>query len=159
MAAVSVIIPFGHRNDHEDRLFAWCYRRWEREFPEYELLVGDGGRPFNRSRARNRVAADAAGDVLVFINADTTWLDPLDIRRAVDRAAAGEWVLPAAYVETTEEYAIGVLNGTRPGMPPPGQYDRIRDMSCAGPQIVSAEHYRTLRRRVHRMGMGRLGVP
>lgn len=141
MADVSVIIPFGHRNDHEDLLFAWCYRRWQREFPDFELLVGDGGRPFNRSRARNHVASLATGQVFVFINADTTWLDPVDIRRATDSAGDGTWVLPAAYVETTEDYALGVIHGAAPVMPPATQYSRIRDMSCAGPQIVSREQW------------------
>lgn len=141
MVDVAVCVGFRPRNDHEQTLWDWCRQRWETVFPDWPVHTADSGHdPFNRSASRNR-AADAAGDVdvYVFANADTTFLNSADMVDAAAVAATGQWVLPACYVETAAAYTDETVDSDpRAEMVDPlSDYERQLPDSPAGPQIMS----------------------
>jgi hypothetical protein len=82
---VSLLVPF--RDDGErGRLWDWCRARWQRQHPDWELVVhpGDDIEPFSKTTAVNAAAREANGDVFVVADADC-WMDA-DITRALEYA-------------------------------------------------------------------------
>lgn len=86
---VVILAPARSDGGWRDKLWEFCRKIWEENFPEWEIFEGfhlaEEG-PFNRSMAINR-AAKAAGDwdAALIIDRDTI-SDPDAIRRAVDHA-------------------------------------------------------------------------
>lgn len=82
------LVPRRSDGGHRDRLWAYCRARWERYFPDIEVVEGhhDEG-SFNRSAAINRAAADAGDwDLGIVIDSDVM-LSVSQVRAAIDRAA------------------------------------------------------------------------
>lgn len=79
----SVVIPyFNPQNDeHRADALGFVAGRWRSDFPDCEIVYGEANG--NRSRARNEAAAQASGDILVICDADTTYVDPAQIERAL----------------------------------------------------------------------------
>lgn len=111
MPEVSILIPYGPRSDWEERLFAFTIQRWSEFFPDWEIVLGDGGTPFNRSRARNDAASRASGDIFVVCDADTTFLNAHDLRIVRNLTDLKKWYLPAQYYQTTEQWTRDLLDG------------------------------------------------
>ena len=91
---VSILVPF--RDDgHRQASMEWIVARWRHHWPEAEVIIrpDDGRDPFSKSVALQACAADATGDVLILLDADT-WCDVPTIRHAVEVAAEGALVMP-----------------------------------------------------------------
>lgn len=73
MPEFSLLIPHDDRGDvHRNALVAWTSAYWRSRLPEAEVLVGGvGADPPNRAANRNLLAAQAATDLLAFVDADT----------------------------------------------------------------------------------------
>lgn len=80
---ISVLVAF--RDDPPGpRTEVWnlIRERLERELPEAEICVGtDDSVPFNKSKALNRAAAQASGEVLLLTDSDT-WIAPVQVQGA-----------------------------------------------------------------------------
>lgn len=145
MITAAVCVGFRPRNEHDERVWDWCRRRWEALHPEWPVLVADSGHEkYNRSASHNAAAKRADGvDVLIFCNSDTVCYQANDVRLAVESAASGTWVLSDRYFETSQAY-WSVVQHENPGdeLPDPmSGYDRFLPDSCAGPQVMSAEAF------------------
>jgi len=86
---VAVVVPRRGDGGRRDELWRWVRDRWAREHPEFAVHEGhhDDG-PFNRAAALNRAIA-AAGDVDVYVIADSdsfVGADQLD--QAIDLATS-----------------------------------------------------------------------
>lgn len=88
---VAVLVP--RRSDGggiRDQTWTWLAARWAAERPGYRIVEGhdDDDGPFNRSRALNRAARQAAdADVLVVADGDS-FTEGSQLADAVDRAVA-----------------------------------------------------------------------
>lgn len=146
---VAVCVGFRPRNEHDQRVWDWCQRRWEAHFPYWHIFVADSlAEKYNRSEARNTAASMTDAEVLIFSNSDTTFYRADDMRAAVESAAAGTWALSANYVETSRGYCSVILHeDPADEIPDPlSSYDRQLPDSCAGPQIVRADQWRDVGR-------------
>lgn len=123
MADVSILVPYRPDGGRRDEIWAWMRARWERVFPEFEIVVGvdDGPEWFNKSKAANRAAAEASGDV--FILADTDVLVPDDnIVHGIELAVeTGRFVMPFTdyhYLDKwrSDQIMRGVTSGWRDGV-------------------------------------------
>jgi hypothetical protein len=92
---ISVLVAF--RDDPPGpRTETWdlIRERLERELPEVEICVGtDDSMPFNKSKALNRAAAQASGEVLLLTDSDT-WIAPVQVHQAQEfvQAHPRRWV-------------------------------------------------------------------
>jgi hypothetical protein len=95
---LSILIPFRDADGTRTRAKEWIVRRWAHFWPEAEIIEAsdDGLDPFNKSLAVNKAAAQATGDVLAIVDADT-WIDPQWIERGLDAIEYKRkpWVIPA----------------------------------------------------------------
>lgn len=86
---MQVLIPWTDTGcTHRRRAFEWCRDWWQ--FNGIEVLTASG----SRSAARNAVARQASGDVLIFADADTA-LQPDQLEQATDRARVTGQLTPA----------------------------------------------------------------
>lgn len=112
-----ILLPWRPDNGWRDRLWEYCRKRWEANFPEWEIFEGtcDDG-PFNRSQAVNR-AAETAGewDVALVIDGDTV-SEPDAVLRAVAYAfsTGGLGVAHDKRVMMSERATRQVLQGRLP---------------------------------------------
>ena len=88
---MKVVILLPWRPDHgwRDKLWEFCRKRWEENFPDWPIIQGtcDDG-PFNRSQAINRASQEAGDwDVALVIDGDTV-SDQNAVLRAVAYAFA-----------------------------------------------------------------------
>jgi glycosyltransferase involved in cell wall biosynthesis len=122
-------------------VFEWQQRYLRAHFPEAEIVLGDdeGANPVNRSRMRNRAAAKATNDVLVFMDADII-PQPEDLRSMVMRAANGEtsgsheWLYYSTPAQTEEVLASDPH--AAPSLPPSSSAGFRHASRWGGPLIV-----------------------
>lgn len=80
---ISVLVAF--RDDPpgpRTELWNLIRDRLERELPEVEICVGsDDSVPFNKSKALNRAATQASGEVFLLTDSDT-WIAPVQVQQA-----------------------------------------------------------------------------
>jgi glycosyltransferase involved in cell wall biosynthesis len=108
---LSILIPFGSADPWRQRLFEWVQRRYEAVLPDAEIVIGTSETPFNRSAARNDAFRRSGGDIIVVADADTICPLP-QLRRAIDMAGDGHWVLPYAahnYYNLSERATARIL--------------------------------------------------
>lgn len=145
---VAVCVGVRPRDEHDERCWDWCRRRWRAVFPDWPIHVGDSPHEqYNRSAARNVAADGVDADVIVFANSDTTFMHESDMRISVMAAFEGFWVLPDVYFETNQGYtSVVLLEDPADSMPDPlSGYDRQLSNSCAGPQIMRTDWFRDVR--------------
>lgn len=112
MSKVSVLIPYGGiYDDWRHRLFEFVVDRFRTDFPQWEVVIGDCGNPFNRSAARNVAARLATGDVYVICDADTTYPNPSQMQMMADGVDAKTWYMPEVYYQTTEKWTLETIGG------------------------------------------------
>lgn len=113
MTSVSVVIPFRSEDPERNALYRWCLARWDALHPEAEIITTHDDRidgPFCRSRAVNRGAEFASGDVLVIADADIA-VRHGQVAAGLERLDAGAtWVLPyRRMVHLTGSWTLAVL--------------------------------------------------
>jgi hypothetical protein len=109
---VSLIVPYRPDPRWEQRtpklvdganrseIWDWCRTRWERLFPDFELVTGaPDGPEMNRSKARNLAVESSTGEILVIADADTV-APSGQICEALDKVREEE----AAWVIAYERY-------------------------------------------------------
>lgn len=139
---VSILIPYGPRNEREERIAGLTIDRWSKSFPDWEIVLGEGGEPFNRSRARNDAASRASGDVFVICDADTTFFRATDLKVVSRIAGTRGWYLPAQYYQTTEEWTESLLAGG--SIESSVKYDREYNDQPGGWRICSRSDFETV---------------
>ncbi len=147
MTEVSVLIPWRSDGAHRERSFDWARRRWETLLPGAELVVcDDPNEPFSRGHARNLAFEQSSGEVVVVADADTTVGSAATLAKAIEMAAAGEWVLPyETYFNATEEHTQELLR-LAPGdeLHEPVTWEfRLTD-SISGALVMPREAFRTV---------------
>jgi hypothetical protein len=83
---VRFLVPWRSDGEYRDKLWGFTRARWEKDFPDFPIVVGsspDGA--FNRSAAINN-AAEGDWDVAVVLDADVM-CEPDQVRRAIVTAA------------------------------------------------------------------------
>lgn len=99
----SICIPHEPDGSARDLILQWTRTRWQRLFPDAEIVTaGDGAAPLrNRSRMRNRCAAQATTDTLLFVDADCFAFSPQEIETILEQ-------LPGAAM--VQYHAVSRLN-------------------------------------------------
>lgn len=108
---LSILVPFRDPDGIRTPAKEWIVARWHHFWPDAEIIVApdDGRDPFSKSVALNNCAAQATGDVLVLLDADT-WVDATTMARAIALAEKGAWVLPGAHAHRmTKRYTTALL--------------------------------------------------
>jgi hypothetical protein len=127
---VSILIPW--RTDHGQRERIWNYMHPLWEATPFEICVGeddDNGHPFNCSRATNRAAKKATGDVYVKLGADH--LPDVDaIKQAVERTT--DWPLWSFVFSGVFYYGKADTNRILAGSNPKSFKPENSDYSCQG---------------------------
>lgn len=107
---VSVLVPWTPGCPHREAAWAWVQQRYADEFPEWQIVTGEGDTPdgYSRSRAILDAASRASGDVYVIADADV-WCHPgLAVLAAIDTG----WSIPHTLVhrlspDSTEQVLAG----------------------------------------------------
>lgn len=82
---ISLLIPFHGRDRHRRKVLRWVIKYWRHQLPGCEIIIGRAaGNPFCKTRALNRAARRARGQILVLLDADA-YLDGEVVRRCADR--------------------------------------------------------------------------
>lgn len=93
---ISLLVPFSHSSrqeggEHRARTWKWLAQFWRAHLPMAEIVMGyDEGWVFSKSRAINRAAERACGEVFVILDADA-FIDPqviIDCARNISAALA-----------------------------------------------------------------------
>lgn len=112
---LSVLIPYGgERQEWYADLVEYVVARWESDFPGAEIVMASGGKPFNRSAARNEAARRASGDVYVVCDADTTYCDTAWMRSSINEVLSDgdvAWIMPRSHVQATRTWTAKLLKG------------------------------------------------
>lgn len=93
---ISFCIPYRSDNGHRETAFQFITQTLKKEWPFDEIVVSDTGElPFGRGSSRNMAAAEAKGDVLVFLDADS-YVPLWQLRQATDLRVLGNsrWCFP-----------------------------------------------------------------
>lgn len=97
---MSILIPFRNTGDRQAQ-FDWLQKRWEKLFPEAEIIVAedDGENPFSKTIAVNNAYKQATSDILAIVDADV-WVDPSILIKAAEdiRNKKATWVQPCGTV-------------------------------------------------------------
>jgi predicted glycosyltransferase involved in capsule biosynthesis len=96
MPVISLLIPFRNTGDRQLQ-FEWLQKRWEKLFPEAEIIISedDGKDPFSKTIAVNNAYKKATSDILAIVDADV-WVDPKILIKAAEdiRNKKAVWVQP-----------------------------------------------------------------
>jgi N-terminal domain of galactosyltransferase len=122
--SVSLIVPFRVESSERARNWKWLYRRYQREFPEWEIVVcSDGGGEWSKGRAVSLAVRQSSGDTLVIADADV-YMGVNALRQAVIELQKSAWVVPHRYVyRLTEAFTLSLLLGPEDLNAP---YDYVR---------------------------------
>ena len=124
---ISILIPFRCLDKDNPRMknVEWLQRYWKAQLPSAEVIIGadpEVDKPFSKSVACNNAAAQATGDVLVFIDADGyISADSIvycaeEIREARKRNKK-LWFVPYRYFYRLTEEASKLLLSSDPSHP------------------------------------------
>ncbi|WP_052475947.1 hypothetical protein [Cohnella kolymensis] len=92
--SLSVLIPYKPDHGHRDLLFNWVQRFYAAAMPEAEICIGhDVSELFNKSKAVNLAASQAARNVYLIADADV-FFDPAIIIEAMKQLDSYAWVIP-----------------------------------------------------------------
>jgi hypothetical protein len=139
---ISVICAF--RDDPpgpRTELWNLIRERLGRELPEVEVCVGtDDSVPFNKSKALNRAAAQASGDVFLLTDSDT-WIAPAQVNRAREfvQAHPRRWVRAWSSKKRLDEETTANVLAQGPvwdGTVPPGAGFENSTAYWAGPPLA-----------------------
>lgn len=82
---ISIIVPFGSKDPHRNRVARWNIKYWTDEIPDSEIIIGRShSKPFSKTEAFNNGLERALGDVFVLLDADA-YMDGEVISAAADR--------------------------------------------------------------------------
>jgi glycosyltransferase involved in cell wall biosynthesis len=92
---ISFCIPYRGVNEFRRITFAYIQSKLAAEWPNEEVVVFDNGDEplFSRSGSRNKAAAKARGDILVFLDADS-YVSPTQVMSAISASRITGWCFP-----------------------------------------------------------------
>lgn len=108
--SVSLVVAFRPDGAERDRNWAWLRTRYERLYPDWEIVERSDGNagPWCKGRAVNAAAEAASGDVLIVADADV--LVGADVLpHAVAQLEHAAWVVPHGSVYRLNEKATAAL--------------------------------------------------
>lgn len=117
---ISLLVPFrgnGPDGEYRARAWKWLSQFWKAQLPMAEIVMGyDEGWVFSKSRAINRAAEQACGEVFVILDADA-YIDPkviVDCAKNISAALAkGKhlWYVPYRRLyRLTEEFTGEIID-------------------------------------------------
>lgn len=136
---VAILVPRRAGIEDRDRLWRFCGRWWENDYPDWQIVEGhhDVG-PFNRSKAINIAAATAdEWDAAVIIDSDVL-CEPNAIRAAVDLALSTNRIV-LGYDRRMQLSAHGterILGGFRGNWLSPGMVTKVLTNACSSAVVV-----------------------
>lgn len=145
---ISVLIPY--KPDHDRRDFLWKYvkRRYQRLFPELDICIGrDKSKIFNRSKAINRAAKKAKGDIFIITDADVVFNEKL-ISEIAANIHKHPWIIPFknGYRLTKKATDKLIGNGLKGKIQiDPGDIERIEGGLGALMNVVTRSCFRKVR--------------
>jgi hypothetical protein len=117
--SVSILIPYGYRSDWEEKLLFNVEKHWEHHFPDVEVVLGDGGSPFNRAAARNNAASRTDAEILIFCDSDTLFVGASEVDVAlasIHMGAVPRWYGCRNYYMCSKKYTedrLGLIMNLR----------------------------------------------
>ena len=144
---VSVLIPYRPEPSRRALADLVVHRARAAVVPPGEVIVsddrGENDDLFNHGQAVNIARASASGDVLVILDADTTYSNRILFQKAVEQTAADRrWRMPRYYRRLTESTTARYLQDAPGGAFLPDEIEWEGDgVSWAGIVIVPAEHF------------------
>lgn len=116
--SVSVVVPFNRDGAQRERNWTWLRARYERIYPEWEIVEHGCEGEWSKGRAVNAAAKIAGGDVFVIADADVVVAGYV-LHHAVGALARGPfWVVPHGKVYRLTDTATADLVEGRL-LPPP----------------------------------------
>lgn len=126
MPNISILMPFQRDGGPREKNFEWIKAFYKENFPEAEICIGTSDdRPFNKSRAINRAAQRAEGDILIMGDADIFY-DPQIIHDSLALLTKDTWILPYTSINRLSEEASSNVMKLNPKWPIPldlGMYE------------------------------------
>jgi predicted glycosyltransferase involved in capsule biosynthesis len=115
MPIMSLLIPFRDTGDRKQQL-DWLQKRWNKLFPEAELIIcdDDGKDPFSKTIAVNKAFKKATSDVIAIVDADV-WVEPEILIKAAEavRSKNSVWVQPCGTVyRINKETTFNIIDFT-----------------------------------------------
>lgn len=146
MRNLSILIPYRSDGGRRELLFGWVKRRYERLFPEAEIVVGrNEDQPFNRGAARNDAFKRSTGDMLLIADADVV-CDVNLVWRAVCMTTRGRrWMIPYSTYYNLDKVTSDRIVAGAPETPVPPEdrlgYDHKLSAAVAGQLVVPRVAY------------------
>lgn len=117
--SLSVLMTWRPRNPDRERTFPYIFNHYRQTFPDAQFILCDDPNPnFNRGRALIEGVREAAGETLLFADADC-WISPEALHRGVQLAPqVASFVVPFFTVNYLDKVATElVLQGVSPDSP------------------------------------------
>ncbi len=155
LVTLSIVIPFRAVEPRREQIFNWILDRFQTmEFNDlgFEVIVSDSDshKDFNRSQARNKGAAQAKGDLILFADADTYMIaDQIYRNIRAMRNDETMWVVcqQTYYIATNEttDYILSREPNTREDFREMPMLDTLRNsISVAGGYMVNKEQFESV---------------
>lgn len=145
---ISLLIPFASADPIRTKIFEWVHLRWQRLFPEWEIVLGESDTgDFNRSQARNAAFAASTGDIIVLSDADTACNPTIALNAIAAVESGAPWIIAHdRYYSLTKEYTRWLIR-----QPPenrlvqPFEYDWVmKEKSQAGVIVMPREAWEAI---------------
>lgn len=91
---ISALLPYKPGNGERDEIFKFVKKRYEELMPNIELCIGiDNSEYFNKSRAVNKAARQATGEVFIIVDTDVIFnINLIDI--IISNIDNFPWIIP-----------------------------------------------------------------
>jgi N-terminal domain of galactosyltransferase len=108
---VSIVVPFRPDGAERERNWKWLRARYERLYPDWEIVEGTCEGQWSKGEAVNPAVARSSGDVLVIADADVM-VGEQALPAAVRELEGAPWVIPHGLVyRLTEKATRAVISG------------------------------------------------
>jgi hypothetical protein len=107
--SVSIVVPWRSEDPDRDRAWEWVRARYERLYPDWEIVTADCRGEWSKGRAVRTAVRKARGDILVVSDSDVVMRDEV-LPEAVAHVEAGApWAVPHGQVYRLNKAAVDKL--------------------------------------------------